>query len=98
MEDIARQERKEGTFRRGELPRRFTVRKLFRWLDKRYNQGYWGRLERNWRQWKGKQSGERKMETIVEEKEIKEENSRVREWTEEEDNELSNMIDPCYEL
>jgi len=38
------------------------------------------------------------METIVEEKEIKEENSRVREWTEEEDNEMSNMIDPCYEL
>ena len=38
------------------------------------------------------------METIVEEKEIKEENSRVREWTEEDDDEMGNMIDPCYEL
>jgi len=40
------------------------VRKLFRWSDKRYDQEYWGRLERNWRQWKGKRSGERKIETI----------------------------------
>ena len=38
------------------------------------------------------------METIVEEEEIKEENSRVREWTEEDDDEMGNMIDPCYEL
>jgi len=79
MEDVTRQECKEGTFRRGELPGRFTARKLFRWLDKRYNQEYWGRLERNWRWWKGRQSEERKMETITKEKEIKKENSEVRE-------------------
>jgi len=29
MEDVQRQEQKEGTFRRGELPGRFMVRKLF---------------------------------------------------------------------
>jgi len=29
MEDIRRQEREEGIFRRGELPGRFMVRKLF---------------------------------------------------------------------
>jgi len=29
MEDVARQECKKGMFRRGELPGRFTVRKLF---------------------------------------------------------------------
>jgi len=40
MEDIARQERKEGMFRRRELPGRFMVRKLFGWSDKRYNQEY----------------------------------------------------------
>ena len=38
------------------------------------------------------------METITEEKEIKEENSGVREWIEENDNEMGNMMDPCYEL
>jgi len=47
MEDVARQERKERTFRRGELPGRFTARKLFGWSDKQYDQEYWERLERN---------------------------------------------------
>jgi len=49
MEDIARQKHEERTFKRKKLLRRFTARKLFRWSDKRYNQEYWGRLERNWR-------------------------------------------------
>ena len=47
---MARQECEEGTFRRGELLGRFTARKLFGWSDKRYDQEYGGRLERNWRQ------------------------------------------------
>jgi len=38
------------------------------------------------------------MKTITEEKEIKEENSEVREWTEEDDNKIGNMTDPYYEL
>jgi len=50
MENVARQECKKGTFRRGELLGRFTARKLFGWSGKRYDQEYWGRLKRNWRQ------------------------------------------------
>jgi len=49
QEDMARQEQKERIFEREELPGRFTARKLFGWLNKRYNQEYWERLERNWR-------------------------------------------------
>jgi len=98
MEDVARQKHEEGTFRRGELLGRFTARKLFRWLNKRYDQEYWGRLERNWRRWKKKRSGERKMKTIVKEEEIREENSGVREWMEENNDKMGNMMDPCYEL
>ena len=49
MKDVRKQKREEGTFRRGELPGRFMVRKLFGWSDKRYNKKYWARLERNWR-------------------------------------------------
>jgi len=57
------------------------ARKLFEWSDKRYDQEYWGRLERNWRQWKGRRNKERKTLEIVkeEEKEINQKNSRVRE-------------------
>jgi len=50
MEDVRQQEREEGTFRRGELPGRFIAKKLFGWSDKQYDEEYWGRLERNWKQ------------------------------------------------
>ena len=38
--DMARQECLEGTFRREKLLGRFMARKLFGWLDKRYDQEY----------------------------------------------------------
>jgi len=47
IEEINQQKREEEIFRQGELPRRFTVKKLFGWMDKRYNEEYWGRLKRN---------------------------------------------------
>ena len=40
IEDVARQEHEEGTFRKGELPGRFIAKKLFGWLDKWYDQEY----------------------------------------------------------
>jgi len=49
QEDVARQKHKEGIFKRGELPGRFTAKRLFGWSDKRYDEEYWGRLERNWK-------------------------------------------------
>jgi len=48
MENVRKQKRKERTFRREELPGRFMAKKLFGWMDERYDQEYWGRLERNW--------------------------------------------------
>jgi len=98
IEDMARQECEKGTYRRGELLGRFTTKKLFRWSDKRYDQEYWGRLEKNWRWWKGKRLQGRKMKMIEEEEEIEEEKSGSREWTEEDDKEMGNMVDPYYEL
>ena len=38
------------------------------------------------------------MKTIPEEEEIKQEKSGVREWMKEDDNEIGNMMDPCYKL
>jgi len=38
------------------------------------------------------------IKTIPEEEEIEKEKSGVREWTEEDDNEMGNMMDLCYEL
>jgi len=98
MKDVARQEHKKETFRREELPGRFMARKLFGWLDKRYDQEYWGRLERNWRWWKEKRPGKRKIEIITEEEEVKEESSGVRECTKEDNDKMGNMMDPYYKL
>jgi len=86
IEDVRKQEREEGTFRRGELPERFIAKKLFGWTDKRYDQEYWERLERHWRRWKGSQwkksrPGKRRttLETIEKEKEIEQDKLEVRE-------------------
>ena len=86
MENVRKQKREEGTFRRRELPGRFTAKKLFGWTNKRYDQEYWGRLEKNWNRWKGNQQkknqpGKRRtmLETIKKEEKIKQGNLGIRE-------------------
>jgi len=75
------------------LPERFTAKMLYGWSDKQYDQEYWGRLKRNWKRWKGKRPTRREvMKTIPEEEKIEEEKSGVREWTEEDDDEMGNMV------
>ena len=97
MEDVRKQEKEKGIFRRRELPGRFTVKKLFRQSDKRYDKEYWGRLEQNWKRWKeGKRR--RTLETIEEEEETELKNSEIREWTKEDEEEMGNMVDPYYKL
>jgi len=49
IEEVNQQEKEEGIFEREELPGRFTAKRLFGWSDKKYDEEYWGRLERNWR-------------------------------------------------
>jgi len=80
MEDVVRQEREEETFQRGELPGRFMAKTLYGWSDKRYDQEYWDRLERNWKKWKGKRPARRETtKTIPKEEEVKEEKLGIRE-------------------
>jgi len=38
------------------------------------------------------------MKTIPEEEKTEEKKSGVREWTEKDDNEMGNMVDPYYKL
>jgi len=38
------------------------------------------------------------METIIKEEETEKENLGVREWIEEDDDEIGNIVDPYYEL
>jgi len=79
------------------LPGRFTAKKLFGWSDKRYNEEYWGRLEWNWKQWKGERRRQT-LETIKEEKEIEQKKPEISKWTEEDKEEIGNMVNSYYEL
>jgi len=75
------------------------AKKLYGWSDKQYDQEYWGRIERNWGRWKGKKPVRRRtIKMILEEEEVEEGKSGVREWTEEDEDEMDNMVDPYYEL
>ena len=49
IKDVRQQKGEEEIFKRKELPGQFTAKKLFEWSDKRYDEEYWRRLERNWR-------------------------------------------------
>ena len=39
-------------FKRGELPGRYTVKLLYGWDDKKFDEEYLRKLERNWNRWK----------------------------------------------
>ena len=100
IEDVRRQKKEEETFQREELPERFTARKLFGWIDKRYDKEYWARLERNWRRWKGEREREQRTIEMIkkEEEEIEQKNLGIKEWTEEDDNEIGNIVNPYNKL
>ena len=97
MENVRRQEREVRTFKRGELLGRLTVKKLFGWLDKRYDKEYQRRLEWNWKRQKGEKERQT-LETIEEEKEIDQKNSEIKEQTKENEKKMNNMVNPYYEL
>ena len=74
--------------RKGELPGRYIAKMLYRQDDKRFDEEYWGWLERNW----NKQKGKRKKRTDKEEeKETKK--GKIEEW-----DEMGKMEDPYDEL
>ena len=69
-------------FKRGELPGRYTVKLLYRWDDKKFDEEYLKKLERNWNRWKndkeeGKKKYIKKLEKSLEWNGIDEETSRV---------------------
>jgi len=81
--EVRRQERtnKERDYWRGGLPGQYTARRLFGWSDREYNQQYWQRLERNWRQWKKVEPIEkvkRKLTAVCEI--VEEEGGKIEEW------------------
>jgi len=72
--EVRRQEKQEegDDYWRGSFPGRFTAKTLFGWSNRRYDQEYWNRMERNWKKWKGTRPLERRrLDTIREQDEEK---------------------------
>jgi len=42
----------EQDFRRGELLRKYITKILYRWDDRKFEEEYLKKLERNWQKWK----------------------------------------------
>ena len=55
-------------FRRGELPGRYTAKLLYRWDDKKFDEEYLKKLEKNWNRWKNnRKKGEKEYRKKLEE-------------------------------
>ena len=55
-------------FKRGELPGRYIVKLLYEWDNKKFDEEYLKKLERNWNRWKNdRKEGEKKYMKKLEE-------------------------------
>ena len=55
-------------FRRGELPGRYMTKLLYRWDNKKFDEEYLKKLERNWNRWKNeRKEGEKEYMKKLEE-------------------------------
>ena len=55
-------------FRKGELPERYTAKLLYGWDDKKFDEEYLKKLEKNWNRWKNdRKEGEKKYRKKLEE-------------------------------
>ena len=54
--EVRRQEKidiaEERDFRRGELPGKFTAKMLYGWDNKKFEDEYLKKVEKNWKRWK----------------------------------------------
>ena len=70
-------------FRRGELPGRYTVKLLYGWNNKKFDEEYLKKLQKNWNRWKNnRKEGEKeeymkKLEKSLEWNEKDEETSKI---------------------
>ena len=79
--EVRRQEKidmaEEKDFRRGKLPGKYMAKLLYRWDNKKFEDEYLKKLEKNWRRWKNnRQIDENKYLKSSEEK-MEEENKKM---------------------
>ena len=74
---VRRQVEEKEEYRRMELPGKYTAKLLYRWDDRRFEEEYLNKLEKNWKKWKeDRQIDESKYLRGIEEK-MEEENEKI---------------------
>ena len=76
----------QRTFSR-KLPGRYTAKLLYGWSNKKYDQEYWKKMEKNWRQWKRNlflRYNRNSFLKRMEEEKDKYKGGKIKEWDKEE--------------
>ena len=76
--EVRRQVEGEGEYRRMELPGKYTAKLLYGWDDRKFEEEYLNKLEKNWKRWKeDRRIDESEHLRRVKEK-MEEENEKIR--------------------
>ena len=78
VNDLDKEEGEVDEYERMELPGKYMAKLLYGWDDRRFEEEYLNKLEKNWKKWKGdRQIDENKYLRGMEEK-MEEENKKIR--------------------
>jgi len=61
-----------------ELPGKFIARMLYRWNDRKFEEEYLKKLEKNWKKWKGDRQIDKSKHLKIIEKKMEKENKKIR--------------------
>ena len=64
--EVRRQEGEVDEYRRMELPGKYTAKLLYGWDDRKFEEEYLNKLEKNWRRWKNNRKKVEREEKQVE--------------------------------
>ena len=76
--EVRQQEREVEEYRRMELPRKYTAKLLYRWDNRKFEEEYLNKLEKNWKKWKKDRKVDESEYLKMVEAKIEEENEKIR--------------------
>ena len=76
--EIRRQVEEEGEYRRMELPGKYTAKLLYGWDDRKFEEEYLNKLEKNWKRWKEDRKIDKSEHLRRMEEQMEEENEKIR--------------------
>ena len=76
--EVRRQVEEEGEYRRMELPGKYTAKLLYGWDDRKFEEEYLNKLEKNWKRWKEDRKIDKSEHLRRMEEQMEEENEKIR--------------------